>query len=189
MEFYRPLSLPEFCPGKKRQAKIDGSRIQGVNRLIQFDTEGIFGVKFSGFYDEDLSEIGVNPPIPVLIGIGKSIAGNLPPYAQVIKSGLSCPQTGLNISQAFSVGKLGEGHAKILIPAGKTDHFAIAVVSIDAFSKLVCGDKVHQLGKDCFPGIHVQPPFSSIQETRTSEKKFSNRKMTFYAIKNEISLC
>ena len=188
MEFYCPLSLPEFCPGEKRQAKVDGSRIQSVHRLIQLDAEGIFGVKLSGFCDKDLSEIGINPPIPVLIGMGKGIAGNLPPYAQVIKSGWSCPQTGLNISQAFSVGKLGEGHAEVLVPAGKADHIAVAVVSIDAFSELVCGDKVHQLCKDCFPGIHALPPFLSIQEIGTSEKKFSNRKITFYAINNYISL-
>ena len=68
-------------------------------------------LKKGGFCDEDLGEIGVNPPI-----------------------------------------------------------LAIAVVLIDAFSKLVCGDKVHQLGKDRFPVIHVQAPFLLIQETRTSEK-------------------
>ena len=79
MKFYRSFSLPEFGPGEKRQAKIDGGRIQGVHCLIQLDAEGISCVKISRFYDENLGEIGVNPPIPILVGMGKSVAGNFPP--------------------------------------------------------------------------------------------------------------
>jgi len=89
-------ALPPPCasgipPRKKRQAKIDSGRIQGVHCLIQFDAEGISGVKLSGFYYESLGEIGVNPPIPVLICIGERIAGYLSPNAQVIQLGLSGP--------------------------------------------------------------------------------------------------
>ena len=175
MEFYCPLAFPELGPREKGQTEVDGGRIQDINRLIQLDAERIGGVKFSGFCDEDLSEVGINPPISGLIGVGKGIAGDLPPDAQVIKSGLGCPQTDLDISQAFAISKLGEGHAEVLIPAGKADHFVIAVVKIDAFSELVCGDKVHQLGKDRFPGIHVPPPHSLMRETGTSEENFSNR--------------
>lgn len=155
MEFDCPLAFPELGPGEKRQTEVDGGRIQGIDGLIQLDAEGIGGVKLSGFCDEDLSEIGINPPIPVLICVGKGIAGDLPSDAQVIKPGLGRTQTGLNISQAFPVGELGEDHAEILVPAGKADHLAIAVVPIDAFSELVCRDKIHHLGKDCFSGIHV----------------------------------
>jgi len=170
MKLDRSFAFPEFRPGEKRQAKIDSGRIQGVHCLIQLDAEGISGVKLSSFYYEYLGEIGVNPPIPILIGMGESVAGNLSPNAQVIQLGLSCPKAGLNIPQAFSVGELSEGHAKELIPAGKAYDIAMAVVSIDAFSKLVCGDKIHQLGKDGFPGIHAVSPFLSIQETGMSEK-------------------
>ena len=170
MEFDCPLALPELGPGEKGQTEVDGRRIQRINRLIQFDTEGIGGVKFSGFLDEDLSEVGINPPVPGLIGMGKCIAGNLSPDAQVIKSRLGGPQADLDISQAFAISKLGECHAEVLVPARKADHLVIAFVPIDAFSELVCGDKVHQLCKDCFPGIHVLPPHSLMEETGTSGK-------------------
>ena len=110
-----------------------------------------------------------------LIGVGKGIARDRSPDAQMIKPGLGCPQAGLNISQAFSIGELGKGHAEILVPAGKTDHLVIAVVSIDTFSELVCWDKVHQLGKDRFPGIHSPSPFPLMAEIGISEKIFSNR--------------
>jgi len=175
MEFYCSFAFPELGPGEKCQTEVDGGRIQGIDRLVQFDTEGIGGVKFSGFCDEDLREVGINPPVPGLIGMGKGIAGDLSPDAQVIKFGLGCPKANLDISQAFAISKLGECHAEVLVPAGKADHLVIAVVSIDAFSELVCGDKVHQLGKDRFPGIHVLPPHSLMRETGTPEKNISNR--------------
>jgi hypothetical protein len=169
MEFYRTLAFPKFGPGEKSQTEVDGGRVQGIDGLIQFDAEGISGIKFSGFCDEDLREIGVNQPIPVLIGVGKGIAGNLPPDAQVIKSELDCPQTYLDVPQAFPVGALSEGHAEVLVPAREADHLVIAVVPIHAFAELVSGNKVHQLGKDRFSGIHAKSPFSLMQETCTSE--------------------
>ncbi len=34
MEFYCPLSFPELGPREKGQTDVDGSRIQGITRLI-----------------------------------------------------------------------------------------------------------------------------------------------------------
>jgi hypothetical protein len=85
MEFYRTLPFPKLCPGEKGQTKVDGGRIQGVNCLIQFDTEGIFGVEFSGSCNQDLGEIGINPPIPGLVGMGQGVPGNLSPNTKMIK--------------------------------------------------------------------------------------------------------
>lgn len=138
MEVYRALAFPEVGPREKRQTEIDAGRVQGINRLIQRDAEGIGGVKLSGFYDEDLGEIGINPPIPVLIGVGKGVLGELSMDARMIKSGPGCPQASLNVSQTFPIRKLGEGYAEILIPSGKADHLAIAVVLIYTFSEFVC---------------------------------------------------
>ena len=102
--------------------------------------------------------------------MGEGIAGNLSPDAQVIKSGLGCSKADLDISQTFAKSKLGECHAEELVPAREADHLVIAFVSLDAFSELVRGDKIHQLGKDRFPGIHVLPPHSLMRELGTSGK-------------------
>ena len=71
--FVVPFAIPEFGSGEESQTKVDGSRSQGIGRLIQFDAERIGGVEFSCFYNEDLREVGINPPIPGLIGKGKGI--------------------------------------------------------------------------------------------------------------------
>jgi uncharacterized membrane protein YczE len=60
---------------------------------------------------------------------------------------------------------------------------------IDAFSELVCGDKVHQLGKDRFPVIHALSPFGLIGESSTSGKfqidkrHFTSKEIIFYEVK------
>lgn len=91
MKFDCALAFSELGPGEKRQAQVDSGRIQDTSRLIEIDAEGICGVNFPGFCDEDVSEIGINPPIPVLIGVGQGVAGDLPSDTQMIKSGLGCP--------------------------------------------------------------------------------------------------
>lgn len=137
VHFYGALPFPELGPGKQRQTKIDGCRIQDINGLFQFDAEGIGGVKFSGLSDEDFGKVGIDTPISELIGVRQGIAGDLAPYAQMIQFGLGGPQTGLDVPQAFPVGKLGESHAKELVPAGEALDLVVAVVPIDAFAKLV----------------------------------------------------
>jgi hypothetical protein len=56
-------------------------------------------------------------------------------------------QARLDIAQAFSVGKLGEGHTKELIKAREGFHVMIPAVTIDAPVKLAHREEVHQLGK------------------------------------------
>ncbi len=113
----RALVLSKDGPGKKRQTQIDGGGIQGIYSVIQIYPEGLADIKFSCLVDQDLGEVGVDSPVPHLIGIGQGISGDLPPYAHVIEFVLGAPETGLNISQAFPVGQLGKRHAEKLVPA------------------------------------------------------------------------
>jgi len=117
MKLDRALALAKDGPGEKRQTQIDGGGIQGVYCVFQFYPEVLADIKFSGPVDQDLSEFGVDSPVPHLVGIGQGISGNSPPYAHVIEFVLGSPETGLNISQAFPVGQLGKRHAEKLVPA------------------------------------------------------------------------
>ena len=74
MEFDRSFALAEMSPRKKRQTKIDGGRIEGINGLFQFDTKVFVGVKNSGLGNEDLGEVGVDSPIADLIGVSQGIS-------------------------------------------------------------------------------------------------------------------
>ena len=81
----------------------------------------------------------------------EGLAGNAPPDAQMIKSGLDCPQADLDIPEAFPVGELGKCRTEVLVPAGKADQFVIAIVSIDAFWNSYVVTKSINWAKIVFP--------------------------------------
>ena len=181
--FIAPLCFRNSAQGKSDRQKIDGGGVQGIDRLIQFHAEGIAGVKLSGLGDQDLGEVGINPPVPDLIGIGQGVAGDLSPDAQVIKFGLCCPQTCLDVSQAFPVGQLGEGHAEILVPAGEALDLVVAVVSFYALPEIVDRHKVHQLGEHGSTRVHQPSPSARMQKYGLLQKIFSNRLQPFLPAK------
>lgn len=74
MHFDGGLMLAERCPGKEGQAKVDGRGIQGVGGLLEFDAEVFIGVKGSRLGNQDLAEVGIHPPVPFFIRLGKGAA-------------------------------------------------------------------------------------------------------------------
>jgi hypothetical protein len=89
------------------------------------------GIKDSGLADQDMGEIGIDTPIADLVRMSQGIARNVSPNAQVIEFLLVAPETGLDIAEAFSIGKLSETHTKGLIPTGKRLHLVLAPISFD----------------------------------------------------------
>ena len=85
MQFYRTLPFAKQRPGEKRKTQIDRGGIQGVDGLIQFDSEGFSCVKVSGFANKDMSEIGIDAPIADLVGMGKGVAGYLSANPQMVE--------------------------------------------------------------------------------------------------------
>jgi len=117
VQFYGTFVFAEPGPREERQTQIDCRCVQSVSGLLQLDAEGFLGIELSGFVDQDLSKLGVDAPVSNLVGIGKGISRDLSSDAHVIESLLSCPQTDLDVSETFSVGELGKGHAQELVPA------------------------------------------------------------------------
>src|SRR6266545_5466271 len=87
VKFHRSLVLAKLGPRKKRQTQIDGGGIESVNRLGQLGAKGLVRVERAGARDQHLREVGVDAPIAHGIGMGQSVARNLPAYAQMIKLG------------------------------------------------------------------------------------------------------
>jgi len=72
-ELDRSLVLPELSPGKEREAEIDDRGVQCIHRLVQFHAEGLAGVESSFLSNQDLGEIGIDPPVPYLVGVRQGI--------------------------------------------------------------------------------------------------------------------
>jgi len=143
MHLDRSLSLAEYCPRKQGETQIDCGGIQGVDCLIQFQTEAFVGVQSSGLSDEHLGEVGVDAPVSDLVGIGQGIAGDTPPDAHMVELVSRSSEACLDIPQAFSVSELGKCHTEKLVPTGKALDLVIAVVLCDALAKFVDGEEFH----------------------------------------------
>jgi len=93
----------------------------------------------------------------------------------VIKFVLLGTETCFYISEALPIGYLSEGHAKILVETGETFYLVIALIAIDASAECVQGQKVHDLRKYQFAGVHNSTPPELFQESAGNFDKISNR--------------
>jgi hypothetical protein len=140
-----PFAFPELRPGKQRKAEIDNGGIQCIDGLVQIYPEGVSGIQFSGSRDQNLSEIGVDPPVSHLVGVGQGIPGGFAPDAQMLQLGLSSPQTCLNVPQTFPIHQLCKCHVEVLIPAGEALDLVVLFVASGADTKVATRQEVHQL--------------------------------------------
>ena len=127
----------EFGPREKRQTQIDGSRVQSVGGLIQLDAKGVVGIKPTSLGNENLGKVGIDPPIPDLIGMSQSVAGDVASKAHMVELPLSRTEACFDVSEAFPIGELSKGHAEKLVPARKVFDLVVAVVTLNAFVKFV----------------------------------------------------
>src|SRR5204862_8287211 len=129
VQFHRALVAAEFSPGEKRQAQIDGRGVQGIHRLGQLHSERLVAVEVASGGNQNLSEIGVDPPVAVLVGVGQRVARNLSPETHMIELGLLSAKTSFDIAEAFAIGELSKSQTEELIPAGEIFDVAIALGS------------------------------------------------------------
>jgi hypothetical protein len=164
VELHRGLPLPEGGPGKQGQAKIDRRRIEGVDGLREVHPEGLGRIEAPRRGNQPLGEVGVDPPVPRLVGMGQGVARDHAPEAHVVQLGLGHPEAGLDIPQALPERELGERQAEELIPAGEGLDLVVTVVPLHTDAELVGGHEVHQLGKDRPATVHGPPPLAQRRE-------------------------
>src|SRR4051812_40313836 len=78
VEFDRAFVFAELGPGKKREAQIDGSGIEGVDSLVQRQAETVAQIKFSRLSDQHLRKVGVNAPVARRVGWAKVLRDTRP---------------------------------------------------------------------------------------------------------------
>ena len=70
VQFYGALPATESRPREELQAKVDRCGIQRVRGLLQLNAEPIGLVHPPRVCDQNLSEVGVDAPVAVFVGIG-----------------------------------------------------------------------------------------------------------------------
>ena len=117
-----------------------------MHGLIQFQVQRIFSVEAASNGDGVLGEGGVDAPIPLLVRIGQRASGHAAPDAKVVEPFAKSPEARFDASEALPVSKLGEGHAKELVPATKAPNPAVAVVSKHELAKETLWEMGDDLG-------------------------------------------
>ena len=154
MEFDRALAFAKAGPGKERQAQIDGGRIERIDRMRQFQAEAVLGIEFARCLDQAESEILIDAPVAVLVGVGQRALGNAAANAQVVELGGMRAKTGLDVAQAFAVGQLREGHAQELVEVRESERRIASGVLGHAAPEGVQRQMIHQLGKHQLSRMH-----------------------------------
>jgi hypothetical protein len=74
----RPLLSPgagfgraEMRPRKDRQTKIDGRRVERIDRIGEVETQSLVDVQSPRLADQSLGQLRVNAPVARLVGIGQ----------------------------------------------------------------------------------------------------------------------
>lgn len=157
MHLYCTLLMMEFYPGIQTKTQVNGGTVKCVDHIIKINPEVvIIDVKWSCLFNQDLSEVSINTPVPFLIGICKSRFGNCFAKTGVIQLARESSQTVLNITKTFPTGELGKTHNQEMLPASKFSYSIVALVMIDTLLELIFWYKLHQLCKDCFSCIHFR---------------------------------
>src|SRR5205085_6649872 len=86
--------------------------------------------------------------------IGQGRARHLATESQVIQLALQRTQTSFDVAQTFAIGQLGKGHGQVLVPAGEASQPEVALITLDATTKLPVGKKADQLREDGAALIH-----------------------------------
>ncbi|MCH7751340.1 MAG: hypothetical protein IH898_04210 [Planctomycetes bacterium] len=63
-----------MAQGNIDRLQIDRGGIQCINGYLQIEGEFLFGVEQSCLADQDLGEVGVDPPVACLVGIRQVVA-------------------------------------------------------------------------------------------------------------------
>jgi hypothetical protein len=155
MELDSGLGLLKGCPGKQSQTKVDGGGIQGVGGLSKRGDECIVGIQAASLRDKHLSEVGVDSPVALFVGMSQVVARNFATESGVIQLRIQNAETDFDVPQTLAVGELCEGHAQELIQAREGLDFEIASMTSNALPELGVGEAVHQLGQDSAAKVHA----------------------------------
>ena len=118
----------------------------------------VLSIQAAGFGDQDMSQLRIDTPVAVLVGLGQGAARNGPSDSSVIEFRAERSQTGFDIAQTVAKSQLRKGHAEKLIEAGKRSDAMIATVALNALLKGKRWEPGHDLGKNGVAYIHGKVP-------------------------------
>ena len=119
MQLHGGFGPTKLGPREQLKTEINGRRIESVNRLRQVSDCRILGIQISRLGDQHLGKVCEDAPVPLLVRIGQSRAGNGTTNSQVVELGRHRTEARLNVPQTLPTGQLSKGHAQELVHVGE----------------------------------------------------------------------
>ena len=88
MQLDRSFGLAELRPWKQGETQIDGAGIEDLRGLFELYSEVVLGVQLSCLANEHLSELGIDAPVAVLVGLGQCRPRNVAANTDMVELGL-----------------------------------------------------------------------------------------------------
>jgi len=175
VHLHRRLGGAKVCPWKQRQAKIDGGRVQSIDRVGQLQAQAFVGVELARLGNQPVGELRVNAPVARLVGIGQRRSPDRLAKAHVVELRGLRRQADFDIAQALSVSQLRERHRSVLLGTAQRSHPSVAAVARNNPRECAPWQKIHELGEQRLADIHER----LLGKTPNSARSSSNRHHSF----------
>ena len=173
------LRRAKRCPGKHRQAQVDGAGIERVDRGIEFQSKWVCCIQGSRQTNQMLGEVGIDLPRACRVRIGQRIARNrLTTKAHVVQPSRLSAQVDFDVAQGLAVGQLGKCHGEELILAGEVLDLVFAVVVGHTATKRAQWQVEHELRKYELALVHEGLGRDTAKNRQSDTRPRSNRDQT-----------
>lgn len=147
------------CPGKHRQAQIDGGGVERIHRPVQLEREGIAGVQRACHAHQVLRKVGVDlprargvcPHTCICQCVARDSRTSKPHVVQPLGLGA---QVHFDVAQGFPIRQLGKSHGKELVQTGEVFDLVLAFVVGYTPAKGAQWQKEHELCEYKFALVH-----------------------------------
>jgi hypothetical protein len=119
MELDSGFALSEPSPREETHTQVYGGSVDSVDHLVDLQDVSIRSVQFASLANENLGELEIDSPVSMLVGVGEIGSSHQSADAHCVEQIGLGSKTRFDVAQAFPESKLGESHAKELIPCGK----------------------------------------------------------------------
>jgi len=115
VEFYCSLGFAQMCSQEHRKTQVDGTCIERIRGVFQFDFDIFVGIQPSGLCYEHLSKIAIDVPISFFARIGQCAACCVSANSRMKEFWGQCLPASHCVAMAFAIRELRKGHTQKLI--------------------------------------------------------------------------
>ena len=166
-------------PVEQAQTQVDGGGVQGIDGVVQLDTQRLAGVELAGTTDQHGRKVRPDAPVARFVGVGQRRTLDRRAKSHRVQLGRVRRQTGLDVAQALAPGQLRERHGAELLGAGQRAHAGVAAMALHDAREAGPRHELHDLSEQGLADVHAHlQRLSSLGKYAVLEDRSSSRHQT-----------